>query len=260
MTVIIVLKFQAGPKLDMESRKALFWDLCFFLPHINELHKEINRTSAPTFFVDDTSILDAHSNLIYFYNIHIVFETFNEWFPVNFKKTNYIHFASKGNMSMNLKIGLNNNLITNSSYTKFLGLMMDCKLSWNNHIDLFITKLSMAFYIISNVKTYMSASALKIIFHAFFNLAMSYGIIFCRILLQSSTIFCMQKKAITITEGCGNRVTCRKLFKKLKILLLMSQYLLSLLTFIVQNKNLFSTNIKNYNITLDIEIIYACPK
>jgi hypothetical protein len=33
------------------------------------------------------------------------------------------------------KIGLNNNLITNSSYTKFLGFMMDFTLSWNNNIE-----------------------------------------------------------------------------------------------------------------------------
>jgi len=38
-------------------------------------------------------------------------------------------------MSVNLKIGLNNNLITNSSDTKFLGLTMDFILSWNNHIE-----------------------------------------------------------------------------------------------------------------------------
>ena len=37
-------------------------------------------------------------------------------------------------------------------------------------------------------------------------------------------------------------------FKKLQILPLTSQYLLSLLMFVVQNKNLFSTNIKNHNI------------
>ena len=30
MTAITVIKFQAGPKLDMESQKALFWDLCFY--------------------------------------------------------------------------------------------------------------------------------------------------------------------------------------------------------------------------------------
>jgi len=45
--------------------------------------------------------------------------------------------------------------------------MMDCNLSWNNHMDL-LTKNCRAYYIIINVKTYMSASALNIIYHAFF--------------------------------------------------------------------------------------------
>ena len=40
-------------------------------------------------------------------------------------------------------------------------------------------------------------------------------------------------------EGCGNRVSCRNLFKKLQILPLKSQYMLSLLMFVVQNKTLF---------------------
>jgi len=35
-------------------------------------------------------------------------------------------------MLVNLKTDLNNNLITNSSYTKFLGVTMDNTLSWNN--------------------------------------------------------------------------------------------------------------------------------
>jgi len=49
-------------------------------------------------------------------------------------------------------------------------------------------------------------------------------------------------------EGCGNRVSCRNLFKKLQILLLTSQYMLSLLMFVVQNKNLFLTNNENHNL------------
>jgi hypothetical protein len=49
-------------------------------------------------------------------------------------------------------------------------------------------------------------------------------------------------------EGCGNRVSCGNLFKKLQIFPLTSQYLLSLLMFVVQNKNLYSRNIENHNI------------
>ena len=48
-------------------------------------------------------------------------------------------------------------------------------------------------------------------------------------------------------EGCNNRVSCRNLFKKLQILPLTSQYVLSLLMFVVQNKNFFLTNNENYN-------------
>jgi len=49
-------------------------------------------------------------------------------------------------------------------------------------------------------------------------------------------------------ERCGNRISCRKLFKKLQILPLTSQYMLSLLMFVVQNKNLFLTNTENHNL------------
>ena len=50
-------------------------------------------------------------------------------------------------------------------------------------------------------------------------------------------------------EGCGNRVSCRNLFKKLQILPLTSQYILSLLKFLVQNKFFFfSTNNESHNL------------
>ena len=71
-------------------------------------------------------------------------------------------------MSVNFKIGFNNNLITNSSYTKFLRVTMYNTLSWNNHIDILTKKLSMACYKIRTAKTYMSALSLKIIYHASF--------------------------------------------------------------------------------------------
>jgi hypothetical protein len=51
-------------------------------------------------------------------------------------------------------------------------------------------------------------------------------------------------------EGCGNRVLCTNLFKKLQILPLTSQYMLYLLMFVVKNKNIFSTSIENHNIDI----------
>jgi hypothetical protein len=116
---------------------------------------------------------------------------------------------------------------------------LDNTLSWNNHIDLLMKKLCKACYIIRNAKTNMSAMSLKVIYYAFYHSVMSYGIIFWGNSWHSFIIFRMQKKAIRITEGSGNRVLCRNLFKKLQILPLTSQYMLSLLMFVAQNKKFF---------------------
>jgi hypothetical protein len=67
----------------------------------------------------------------------------------------------------------------------------------------------------------------------------------CYVLLH---IFRMQKRAIRITTGCRSRESCRNLFKKLKILPLKSKYIFSLLLFVVNNKDRFMVNSKNYSI------------
>ena len=183
MTVITVIKFEAGQiKTWIPTR------LCFRTSNVssidNVLPKMTNKTLAPIISADNISILFAHSNLIDLNkNIHIVFGTLNKWFRANqlslsLIKTNYLHFTAKRNMSVNLQIGFNNNLITNSSYTKFLEVTMDVTLSWKHRINLLIKKLIMACCIIRNAKTYLSALSLKMIYHAFFHSAMSKGIIF----------------------------------------------------------------------------------
>jgi hypothetical protein len=46
--------------------------------------------------------------------------------------------------------------------------------------------------------------------------------------------------------GGKNRVSCRNLFRRLEILPFVSQYILSLMLFIVKNKNLFILNSENH--------------
>ena len=68
----------------------------------------------------------------------------------------FLNFRSISlNLLSNLRIGFNNNFITNSSYAKFLGVTMDNTLSWNNDIDLLVKKLCTACYKIRNATTYV---------------------------------------------------------------------------------------------------------
>jgi hypothetical protein len=75
---------------------------------------------------------------------------------------------------------------------------------------------------------------------------MSLGIIFGGNSHHNITIFKMQKKVLRIIVGCGNRESCRGLFKQLNILPLISQYIYSLLMFVINNKDLFMTNMEHH--------------
>jgi hypothetical protein len=55
------------------------------------------------------------------------------------------------------------------------------------------------------------------------------------------------KGKIRIIMGCNSRDSCSNLFKKLEILPLKSQYIFSLLLFVVNNTDLFWTNSENHN-------------
>jgi hypothetical protein len=58
----------------------------------------------------------------------------------------------------------------------------------------------------------------------------------------------MQKNAIRIMLACKRRASCRNLFRKLEILPLASQYILSIMLFVVKNKNKFIVNSEIHSI------------
>jgi hypothetical protein len=65
---------------------------------------------------------------------------------------------------------------------------------------------------------------------------------------QCINIFRVQKNIIRIMLGCRRRDSCRNLFRKLEILPLASQYILSLMLFITKNRNEFTVNSEIYMI------------
>jgi hypothetical protein len=81
-----------------------------------------------------------------------------------------------------------------------------------------------------------------------FHSVLAYGIIFWGISSSSLELFKLQKRVVRIMTGQGNRTSCRDLFKKLEILPLKSQYIFSILLFVVKNKKHFITNYDNHNV------------
>jgi hypothetical protein len=225
-----------------------------FLVYINDLPLAINSISTPILFADDTSILvtDINPDMLAS-KLSSVFIEANKWFTsnllsINFLKTHCMQFLTKNSTPIGRNIRLNSNEIIEIPHINFLGLEIDNLLLWNLHIDKVINKLTTICYMLRAVKPYLSISSLKMIYYSLFHSVLSYGIIFWGHSPSTQRLFVLQKRAVRLMTGQGNRASCRNIFKQLEILPLKSQYIYSILLFVSKHKHLFKTNFTSHNI------------
>jgi len=203
-----------------------------FLLYVNDLPKTVNENTVPILFADDKSIVVKSSNLKEFQNnMAMAFNCVNQWFKINLlsinaDKTHHIQFKTKNKPTYDISIVCNQNLITALPKIKFLGIYIQDSTKWNYHIDYIIPKLSSACYVMRSIKTIMSLNTLKTIYYSSFNAIISYGLPFWGNSSHTIQVFRIQKRIIRIMLGWKQRVSCRNLFRRLKILPLASQYIL----------------------------------
>jgi len=216
-----------------------------FLLYINDLSQITNDNSKIVLFADDTSMIITNPNPLSFEkSVNKIIQDINEWFntnllSLNLDKTNFIHFTTKNNSSVDFNIMHGNMKIDNLYNTKFLGLTQDNTLSWRTHIDTIIPKLISASFAMRVVKLFLSLDSLKTVYYSYFHSIMTYGLIFWRNSHHSNIIFRLQKRIIRIIVWIRGRDSCRQHFKNLKILPLQSQYIYSLLLFVIDKWGLF---------------------
>jgi len=75
---------------------------------------------------------------------------------------------------------------------------------------------------------------------------MSYGLPFWGNSPHAIKVFRMQKRIVRIMTGYKNRVSCRNLFRRLEILPFISQYILSLMLFVIKNIFFLTLNLENH--------------
>jgi len=83
----------------------------------------------------------------------------------------------KNSHEINIKVRCDNKLIKNTQNTKFLGLAIDSSLSWKDHIDEIMIKLSRACYAVRFVQHFMSQGTLRTISFSYFHYILLYSII-----------------------------------------------------------------------------------
>jgi hypothetical protein len=82
------------------------------------------------------------------------------------------------------------------------------------------------------------------VYFSYFHSILKYGIFWGGNSTNNSRVFKLQKKVIRIISGVGPRDSCRNLFKKLDILPLPWEYIISLMLFVIDNQNNFCSGLE----------------
>ena len=116
--------------------------------------------------------------------------------------------------------------------TKSFGSQIDNHINWKNHTEQVITKSSAACYTISVTLTLSYNFTVNIFTF------IKYGLIFCSNSSNSRKIFTLHKKIFRIMAGAQLRTSRSSLLKQLETLPVPCQYILSLMSCIIFNREI----------------------
>jgi hypothetical protein len=189
----------------------------FFLLYINDIAK-LSIKGVQVFLYDDTSIIVTNPEYNgYKLAMNKIFHEVNTWLKanlltLNLTKNHHLQFSTMNHDELDMHISFSHKQLVDSNCTKFLGLNIDNKLSWKNHIDYLVTKLSLSCFIMRTVKPIMSLRSLRMIYFAYIHFVITYGIIFWGDSPYSIKLFRIQKKVVRIMMGLKKRDSYRDSF------------------------------------------------
>ncbi len=104
------------------------------------------------------------------------------WFQVNgllinASKTNYVIFHNKkGNISDNLDLSFGEECLKRKNVVKFLGVVIDQKITWRDHIDKVVSKVSKSLALVRGMKNVLNLEDLKTMYYFFIYPHITYAV------------------------------------------------------------------------------------
>jgi hypothetical protein len=97
---------------------------------------------------------------------------------------------------------------------------------------------------VHSLRPVLEFKVFKDTYFSYVHAVLNYGIMFWGNSPHSRFIFVMQKRIVRIIMKAKPKDSCKELFSKLGILILNSQYIFSVLIFVVKRKDLFTLNME----------------
>ena len=158
------------------------------------------------------------------------------------KKTHYMVFTNKRSPASTIKLEINNERIVETCKTKFLGVIIDNKLTWKEHINYISGKIARGIGIITKARNYLNKESLLSLYYSliypYFTYCYQVWGNTCKTYLEK--IILQQKRAIRIIAGVPRFHSTDWLFTELKLLkfIHINKYLIGRLMFRIYNHEL----------------------
>ena len=145
---------------------------------------------------------------------------------LNIDKTEFIIFRPpRKTLSTRITLTLDNTKLFESTNIKYLGLLLDSRLTWKFHINELSKKLSQAVGILYKIRAYSPKPILLSLYHAIFHSHLTYVLPVWGFandgLLEKISL--MQKKAVCIITSADYHAHTSPIMKETKILSLADQ-------------------------------------
>ena len=177
-------------------------------------------------FADDTNVfLDGKCIESLLEILHLELSKLHSWLvsnklTLNLAKTHFMVFHKAKHKNLKVKIKINNHVIEQVEHTKFLGIVIDQKLDWSNHIAYINTKIAKGIGIICRAKKYFNKTALTNLYNAF---VFPY-LIYCvevwgnTFSVHIQPLIKLQNKTVRIITHSHYKTSIDKLYSKTSIL------------------------------------------
>ena len=149
-----------------------------FLIYINDL--PLNSSFSQTLFADDTCLFMSHKDpetLLNLVNVEI--DKISDWLAanqlsLNISKSNYMLFGEQ--KPNDFKLSISGQPLNCVNEAKYLGVIIDHKLSWKEHLKKLHTRIKQNIGILHKVGWFLPRKNLISLFYALVNSHLSYGI------------------------------------------------------------------------------------
>lgn len=214
-----------------------------FILFINDLKKCLK--CGCTQFADDTTLtikcsnkndieIDANNELI-----NVMKWLSDNNLQVNIEKTKIIQFQTCSWSRIPTAIKYNKAIIQPVPSTLFLGIVIDDKLNWKEHVERVCGKLDRFVYAIRKLRLVSSKQTVLSAYHGYVSSVLRYGLVIWGNSVDIERAFLVQKKTIRAMSGADYLDHCKPLFKKFKILPLPCLYIFEVCLFVRRHPHLF---------------------